>query len=310
MEGIWTVRDALEWTTGFLERKGDANPRLSSERLMSHATGLARIEVYANYDRPLSTEERAVLRDAVQRRGAGEPLQYIIGEVGFRHIDIRVREGVLIPRPETEVLVSEVLAELPAAARPRAAEYAEVAEEGEGAEADGARPLLVADLCTGSGCIACSLAYEHPLIEVVATDISPEAVRLAAENVERLGLSERVRVLECDLGAGLGERSEGALDAVVSNPPYIPSAVMRELPHEVSAFEPELALHGGADGLDVYRRLLGWAAGALRCDGVLAVELHETCLDAAAALAREAGFASVRIADDLAGRPRVLIARR
>lgn len=306
-EGVWTVREALEWTTGYLERKGDEHARLSSERLMSCATGLSRIEVYADYDRPLSADERATLRDAVQRRATGEPLQYIVGETGFRHVSIRVRPGVLIPRPETEVLVSEVLAELPAAQRPRAAEYAE-AEAGEGMAAD-AEPIRVADLCTGSGCIACSLAYEHPRIHVVATDIAPEAVALARENAAALGVDERVTVVECDLGAGVEASLAGELDAVVSNPPYVPSAVMRALPAEVGAFEPELALHGGEDGLDVFRRLLAWSRGALRAGGVLAVELHETCLDAAAALAREAGFAQVRIVDDLAGKPRVLVAR-
>lgn len=303
---MWTVRDALEWTSGYLERKGDENPRLSSERLMSCATGLSRIEVYADYDRPLSADERAVLRDAVQRRAAGEPLQYIAGEVGFRHVSIRVRPGVLIPRPETEVLVSEVLAELPAAQRPRAAEYA--AAEMDGDAAAEAEPIWVADLCTGSGCIACSLAYEHPRIRVIATDIAPEAVALARENAEAIGVDERVTVAECDLGAGIDAALMGKLAAVVSNPPYVPSAVMCALPPEVGAFEPELALHGGEDGLDVFRRLLIWAHGALRVGGVLAVELHETCLDAAAVLAREAGFSHVRIVNDLADKPRVLVA--
>ena len=189
---IWTIKAALDWTVGYLERKGDENPRLSAQWLLSEATGLSRIQLYANFERPLSLDERDVLRAYVTRRGKGEPLQYITGEVGFRHITVKVRPGVLIPRPETEVLVSEALALLPAAPKRVAAdsrlegedaarEGSEAQVEGEGASDEASAPeepleLLAADLCTGSGCIACSLAFEHPLVHVLATDIAPEAV--------------------------------------------------------------------------------------------------------------------------------------
>lgn len=306
-----------------------------------------------NYDRPLSEDERGVLRDYVRRRGSGEPLQYITGEVAFRHITVKVRPGVLIPRPETEVLVSEVLAALPApcprdvAWNPEAAEQEREAvaavkkalveagesvspsentesnetEEDVAAGGDFGRPssagmdetrksLLVADLCTGSGCIACSLAYEHPDVRVIATDIAPEAVALAEENAEALGLADRVAVLQCSLGSGIGEKRMGTFDAVVSNPPYVPTAVMAGIPREVADFEPTLALDGGADGLDLFRPLAAWAARALKPGGVLACELHEGHMDAARAVAEAAGFSDCRIVDDLAGRPRVLVARR
>ncbi|WP_165171002.1 HemK/PrmC family methyltransferase [Adlercreutzia sp. ZJ242] len=355
---IWTVKAALDWTCGYLERKGDENPRLSAQWLLSEACGLSRIELYMNAARPLSLDERAVLRGYVTRRGRGEPLQYITGEVGFRHITVRVRPGVLIPRPETEVLVSEVLAALPAPARPRAfdstisaAEGEELAAaqavralaaEGERAAAEGApsvgradeagagepagpdpfasmpqKPqavgageLLVADICTGSGCIACSLAYEHAGVRVVATDIAPEAVALARENAEALGLSDRVEVLQGNLGDAIDPRLAGAFDAVVSNPPYVPTDVLAQIPREVAAFEPALALDGGADGLDLFRPLSAWAHAALKPGGVLAVELHEGHLDQAAEVARAAGFADVRIVSDLAQRPRVLVAAK
>ena len=285
--------------------------------------------------------------------GSGEPLQYITGEVAFRHITVKVRPGVLIPRPETEVLVSEVLAALPApcprdvAWNPEAAEQEREAvaavkkalveagesvspsentesnetEEDVAAGGDFGRPssagmdetrksLLVADLCTGSGCIACSLAYEHPDVRVIATDIAPEAVALAEENAEALGLADRVAVLQCSLGSGIGEKRMGTFDAVVSNPPYVPTAVMAGIPREVADFEPTLALDGGADGLDLFRPLAAWAARALKPGGVLACELHEGHMDAARAVAEAAGFSDCRIVDDLAGRPRVLVARR
>ncbi|WP_461185605.1 N5-glutamine methyltransferase family protein [Adlercreutzia sp. CNCM I-6216] len=349
----WTVKSALDWTTEYLEGKGDENPLLSSQWLLGEATGLSRVQLYMNYDRPLSEDERGVLRDYVRRRGSGEPLQYITGEVAFRHITVKVRPGVLIPRPETEVLVSEVLAALPApcprdvAWNPEAAEQEREAvaavkkalveagesvspsentesnetEEDVAAGGDFGRPssagmdetrksLLVADLCTGSGCIACSLAYEHPDVRVIATDIAPEAVALAEENAEALGLADRVAVLQCSLGSGIGEKRMGTFDAVVSNPPYVPTAVMAGIPREVADFEPTLALDGGADGLDLFRPLAAWAARALKPGGVLACELHEGHMDAARAVAEAAGFSDCRIVDDLAGRPRVLVARR
>ena len=349
----WTIKKALEWTEGYLADKGDENPRLSAQWLLSEACGLSRTQLFVNFDRPLSEDERGVLRDYVRRRGAGEPLQYITGEVAFRHINVKVRPGVLIPRPETEVLVSEVLAALPTpgprdvAWNPEAAEQEREAvaavkkaleEAGESVSSSentesneteedvavgGAlgRPssagmdetrksLLVADLCTGSGCIACSLAYEHPDVRVIATDVAPEAVALAKENTEALGLADRVAVLQCSLGSGIGEKRMGTFDAVVSNPPYVPTAVMAGIPREVADFEPTLALDGGADGLDLFRPLAQWAARALKPGGVLACELYEGHMDAARAVAEQAGFVDVHIVDDLTGRPRVLVAKR
>lgn len=336
----WTIKKALEWTEGYLADKGDENPRLSAQWLLSEACGLSRTQLFVNFDRPLSEDERGVLRDYVRRRGAGEPLQYITGEVAFRHINVKVRPGVLIPRPETEVLVSEVLAALPTpgprdvAWNPEAAEQEREAvaavkkaleEAGESASlsvgGDLGRPssagmdetrksLLVADLCTGSGCIACSLAYEHPDVRVIATDVAPEAVALAKENTEALGLADRVAVLQCSLGSGIGEKRMGTFDAVVSNPPYVPTAVMAGIPREVADFEPTLALDGGADGLDLFRPLAQWAARALKPGGVLACELYEGHMDAARAVAEQAGFVDVHIVDDLTGRPRVLVAKR
>ncbi len=314
MSDTWTIQAALDWTEGYLERKGDENPRLSAQWLLSDATKLSRIELYTQFERPLTMEERDILRGYVARRGAGEPLQYITGEVGFRHITIGVRPGVLIPRPETEVLVSEALALLPAMKRdgaylasdPRTGDSPLFSGEGGGPPLTG--QVLVADLCTGSGCVACSLAYEYPSAHVVATDISPEAVALASENVERLQLADRVEVLECSLGEGIPASRSRSFDIVVSNPPYIPTALMSEIPEEVAGFEPHLALDGGADGLELFRPLAAWAHDALKPGAALVVELHEGCLDAAAQVARDSGYERIRIVDDLAGRPRVLVA--
>lgn len=299
MSDTWTIKAALDWTEGYLKGKGDENPRLSAQWLLSEATGLSRIELYARFDQPLSMSERDVLRDIVARRGVGEPLQYITGEVGFRHIMVKVRPGVLIPRPETEVLVSEALNLFPVARRGSSEEENESPPE-----------ILVADLCAGSGCIACSIAHEYAQARVIATDIEPEAIELGRENARLLGLSERVDFLECDLGAGISQQDIGCFDLVVSNPPYIPTAILSEIPREVSDFEPTLALDGGEDGLDIFRRIVEWSLGALNAQGALVVELHEDCLSLASQIAREKGFSSTRIVRDIAGRCRILVAQK
>ncbi|MDO9174198.1 MAG: HemK/PrmC family methyltransferase, partial [Actinomycetota bacterium] len=210
-EQVWTIKAALDWTAAHLADKADPNPRLSAEWLLSSATGLSRIELYAFHDRPLAPEERATLREGVRRRAAGEPLQYVTGEVAFRHIVVKVRPGVLIPRPETEVLVDTVLPTIDAA----------IAERGE---------ARVLDLCTGSGCVALAIAQERPAAHVYATDISADAVTLAQENAERLPLADRFEIVQGDLFDPLPEELLGTFDVVVSNPPYVPSADISGLP--------------------------------------------------------------------------------
>ncbi|MBQ6455042.1 MAG: peptide chain release factor N(5)-glutamine methyltransferase [Eggerthellaceae bacterium] len=286
---IWTIKAALDWTTGYLERKGDENPRVSTQKLIAHACGLSRIELYTNLERPLSLGERDLLRDYVKRRAEGEPLQYIIGEVGFRFLSIEVARGVLIPRPETEVLVSELLSNLPM-------------------EEDGT-VLRIVDVGTGSGCIACSIASERLDTHLYALDIAPEALALCEKNAITCGVSDRVTVIESDMLSNLDESLIGEVDAIISNPPYIPTSIIETIPREVADFEPRLALDGGADGLDAFRILLDQAWAYLKPHGVLAVELFEESLEEAARLAIEKGYCDVRIVCDLAERPRVLVAR-
>ncbi len=288
-ETTWTVQTALDWTRSYLAEKADAHPRRSAEWLLSAATGLSRVELYAYFDRPLTEDERATLRDAVRRRAAGEPLQYVTGEVAFRHLIVKVRPGVLIPRPETEVLVDTVLPAIDAA----------IAARGE---------AVVADVCTGSGCIALAIAQERPGARVLACDVSPVAVEVAGGNAVRLDLADRISVHEGDLFGALPGDLLGCLDLVVSNPPYVPSADVPDLPTEVAGFEPHLALDGGADGLDVYRRLLEGSREWLRPGGVIAVELDERMARIAAVEAEE-WYQDVRVVSDLAGRDRIVIAR-
>lgn len=381
----WTIRRCLDWTRDYLKDRGDERPRLSAEWLLSGVTGLSRTEIYVNFDKPMSSEELAAMHTAVVRRAKGEPLQYIIGETSFRTIDVMCEPGVLIPRPETELLVEEVLAYLdrevigvaPAAARGRvelpwnaeveAALQAEIAaakekdeapvverelrdddfvtlEDGEGtietadgaegdADVSGAAPVeegefsegapaqdgesgqircaRVLEVGCGTGCISLSIASERSgRAQCVAIDIEPRAVDLSIRNRDALGISPAdVDVRLGNLVSPLNRETEwGTFDVLVSNPPYIPSAVMESLPHEVADFEPALALDGGADGLDIFRRLVNAAPHMLRPGGLLACELYEGHLDAAADLCRSAGMHDVRIVDDFTGRPRIVLA--
>ena len=290
----WTIKRVLDWTSGYLERKGDEHPRLSAEWLLANVCGLSRVELYVNFDKPLEAGELDAMHAAIERRAAGEPLQYVTGEMPFRHIVLKCERGVLIPRPETEVLVDAALEGVDAAA-----------EKGD----EEVGPVRVLEVGTGTGCIALSIASERPGTLVTATDLSPRAAELAARNREALGLEEAVDIIECDLASGVDPDLMGSFSVLVSNPPYIPTSVLaEEVPAEVTEFEPHLALDGGTDGLDIFRRLVNAAPSMLKPGGLFACELHETTLDAAAEICRRAGFERVRIARDLAGRPRFVLA--
>lgn len=294
----WTVQRVLEWTRGYLASKGDDKARLAAEWLLANATGLSRVQLYTHYDRPLDKAELDRMHKLIERRAAGEPLQYVTGEMPFRHIIVRCESGVLIPRPETEILVDEVLAWLNA--------HAGSFDAQDDLPSNG--PLIL-DLCTGSGCIALALAHEYPTAQLIATDIAPEAIKLAMRNAQALQLDERITFIECDLASELDEALEGNLDVVVSNPPYIPTAVVNELPREVSSFEPHLALDGGTDGLDVFRKILELAPRLLKVGGLLACELYEQSLSQACSLVQEQGcWTNIEMHNDLTGRPRIITA--
>lgn len=285
-ERVWTVKDALEWTCEYLGRKDDEHPRRSAEWLLSSATGLSRVELYAYHDRPLSRDERACYRALVARRAEGMPLQYVTGEMPFRHLVVHVEPGVFIPRPETEVLVDVVLEHL----------------------ADVPEPVII-DLCTGSGCVAVSVASEHPGARVWAVDMSEQAVATTLRNAGNANVAERVQSLHGDLFDPLPQELIGTVDFIVSNPPYIPSADLPDLPAEVLGFEPHLALDGGADGLDTFRRIVSEADRWLAPHGGLAIELDSGRV-AAAASELQGGYEGVTVRRDLAGRERIVYARK
>lgn len=292
---VWTIAEALKWTQGYLATKGDENPRLSAQYLLSHATGLSRIELYAYFDRPLSMEERSVLRETLKKRASGMPLQYAVGEAPFRYLTLKVTPAVLIPRPETEVLVDLVLKELP--------------QPSEAA-------VRVADVGTGSGCIALALATERADVSVSASDISPEALEVARHNAKMLGVTERVSFFEGNLAQPLFEeaRAQGisSLDALVSNPPYIPQTTIERLPSEVRDFEPEIALFSGNDGLEHFRTLVDQLVyyRSQVAVNVLALELDERMVEQARSELQERQlYATVWVEKDLTGRNRFLLAK-
>ncbi len=283
---VWTVKDALDWTCEYLGRKADPHPRRSAEWMLSAATGLSRVELYAYHDRPLSPEERESYRTLVAERASGTPLQYVTGEMPFRHLVVHVEPGVFIPRPETEVLVETALEHIKACSEP-----------------------VVVDLCTGSGCIAASIATEHPGARVWAVDIGESAFCAACRNALHAKVADRVQVLHGDLFDPLPRELLGTIDFIVSNPPYIPSADLTDLPAEVLGFEPREALDGGVDGLDVFRRIADQADGWLAPGGGLALELDSARVADAAALL-EGRFEGVTVRQDLTGRDRIVYARK
>nr|WP_216627658.1 peptide chain release factor N(5)-glutamine methyltransferase [Corallococcus exercitus] len=279
MSDVWTIRRILTWTTGHFEKRGVDAPRLTTEILLAHVLKTGRVRLYVDLDRPLSKDELAAFKALIERRMAGEPTNYLTGTKEFYNRSFKVDARVLIPRPETELLVEAVLHSVPKDA-----------------------PSRVLDVCTGSGCIAISVAAERPQATVVATDLSKDACALARENAQSLGVAERVSVLEGDLFAPLppGE----TFRVVVSNPPYIDSGDIAGLSPEVRR-EPRLALDGGPDGLVALRRVIQGARRVLEPGGLLALEMGETQGSAVLELLRAAGYADARVEKDLERRERM-----
>jgi len=286
MGAVTTFRDQLAAATTALEAAGVASPRVDAEWLLAGLLGVGRVAVRLDPGGAVPEPLAERYADAVRRRARREPLQRILGWEEFRGLRVRLTDAVLVPRPETEVLVEWALALMPAR---------------------GARRLLAVDLGTGSGCIACALAAERPDLDVVAIDVSPAAAAVARENANALGLAARIRVVATDLLDGV--RDLGA-DLIVSNPPYLPTGLVPELPPEVRTHEPVVALDGGADGLALIRRIAASARRALRASGVLVVETAGGVqATAAAALLRTEGWVQVAIRADLAGVDRFVAGR-
>ena len=279
VQRVWKLLDILEETSRFFAARGLENARLQAELLLAAVLEIKRLDLYLQFERPLHTEEVDVYRDYVRQRVQRVPVQYILGATAFRELELTVTPAVLIPRPETEVLVDVALELLPT----------------------GGRAL---DLCCGSGAIALSLKRELAEVAVVATDISQAALAVARANGASCELE--IEGLSGDLFAAV----EGDFDLVVSNPPYVKSGDLDRLEPEVRDHEPRLALDGGADGLDCYRRIAHQASDHIRPGGYLLLEVGDGQSAEVEKLLAEVGrFAEVETKPDLNAVPRVVVAR-
>ncbi|MEZ4220110.1 MAG: peptide chain release factor N(5)-glutamine methyltransferase [Polyangiaceae bacterium] len=278
----WTVDRVLAWAIQDFQTRGIDSARLEAELLLSGVLALDRIQLILQRSRPLNGDELSRFRDHIKRRRRGEPLFYILGRREFFGHSFRVTAAVLIPRPDSEVLVETALARTQSRSM-----YGN---------------LL--DLCTGSGCIAVAFAKQRRTWRVLATDISEAALEVARHNVLRLGVVHQVELRAGDLFRAVpaGRR----FDAIVANPPYIPGADVEALDVGIREFEPKLALSGGDDGLDVLRRIVRDAPSFLLPSGSLSLEIQFDQGEAVSALLRESGFEDVQVHRDLGQRDRVV----
>lgn len=260
--------------------------RLDSETLLLHVVGKNKAWLLAHSEDELPECEAVRFLELIERRHAGEPIQYITGETEFYGLPFRVTPDVLIPRPETEHLVEKALA-----------------------LASGIPQLRILDIGTGSGAIAVALAHHLPDGQITALDISTTALAIARDNADRNGVANRVRFLESDLLAAVA-RDQEQFDLIISNPPYVPTADRDSLSVEVRDHEPALALFAGKDGLDIYRRLIPAALQSLAPCGHLLLEIGYGQSEAIAAMLQGAGFIRIEFVPDLQGIPRVACAQR
>jgi len=287
-EKRWTVLGLIRWTTAYFEGRGIDTPRLDAELLLAQVLHVDRMALYVSFDRPMAPQELAAFRELVKARARRAPVKYLTRECEFMSLAFEVGPGVLIPRPETEHLVEravEILQEECAASEP-----------------------LVYDVGTGSGCIAVAVAAAVPGARVTASDVSAEALAIAARNVERHELTDRVTLLEGDL---LGPFTPGEqADLVLSNPPYVAEGEWAGLQPEIAEHEPKVALVAGTDGLDCIRRLLDAAPAHTKPGAALLCEIGDGQAEAVAAMVEgNAAYQSVVLHRDLAGIERVCEAR-
>jgi len=286
-ERTWTILRLMLWSADYLRDKGVPSARLDAEHLLAHSLGVGRLELYLQHERPLLAAELDAFRPLLRRRAGREPLQYILGRQAFRELELEVGPDVLVPRPETELLVDEVLAW--ARSEPRA-------------------ELDALDVGTGSGAIALSLALEGPFRRIVGTDRSEAAVRVAERNRAAAALDDRV-----DLRVGSWFEPLDAterFDVIASNPPYVAETELATLEPEVRTWEPVGALVAGPDGLDGFRVVVAGAAAHLSPGGLLALEVGAGQTGAVVGMLEERGeYMQVRVRRDLAGRERIVLAR-
>lgn len=282
---VWTTRRLLQWTTSYFARKGFDSPRVAAEMLLAHVLGTRRLRLYMEADRPASDLERAALRELVERAARHEPVDYLVGQAPFFSMMLKVSPAVLIPRPSTESLVEHII------------QHAR--------RTPGFGSPLIADIGTGSGAIAIALARHVPHAQVIATDISAEALAIARANAAEQGVADRIAFVQGDLLEPLAGRRVRYL---VSNPPYISDAEWAVVEPNVKDYEPEHALRGGVDGLKFIRALVAGARQHLESPGQLVLEIAASQKAAALQLAAAAaGLTNPHVLADHERLPRVLV---
>ena len=283
-----TVKALIETTTARLQAAGIAQARWDAELLVAHGLKESRLVLYAHPERGVDKEDQATLSSLVARRANREPLQHLIGFQEFWGLSFKVGPDVFIPRPETECIIEAALT------------FREALKS--------LTSPIVVDIGTGSGCLAVALAKELPQAQIYATDLSSEALSIAEENARAHGVSGRLRFLKGDLYGPLKRQGLACqINLLVSNPPYIPQTSLEDLQPEVRDYEPRMALDGGVDGLEVYRRLLVEAPALLAPGGIMILELGQGQAADVGALAIRSGLMIYRMVKDGAGIPRVLI---
>ncbi len=286
---IWTVLSLLQWGTDYLNEKGIENPRLTIELLLGHALKSKRIDLYTGFDKPISQSELMQFKTLLQRRLTYEPIQYILGETEFMGLSFVVDRRVLVPRPETEVLVEEAIT-LTQKIGPQLT-------------------FSVLDIGTGCGNIAVSLAKFIKNATVTAIDNSREALEVARINIDRHDVENRVRLIVHDIFGPPGELARTPFDLILSNPPYISKEEANTLPPEILQFEPKQAVIEGGDGLSFYRRISESAANLLKKGGWILVEIAYNQDPAVGSIFSSAGFQNIQLIRDYDGNNRVVKAQ-
>ncbi len=281
----WTLLELLEWTTNYLLEKNFDDARLNTERLLAHTLGLSRVELYTNFDRPLIPDELLRFKKILKRRLTREPLQYIIGETEFYSLPIKVRQGVLVPRPETEILVEHVI------------DYCS-------GRFDRDEKFRALDIGTGSGCIAIAIKKNCPNARMEAVDISEDALDIARENAEINNVD--ISFKKNDALKPWPPEYTNSFDVVVCNPPYVSFREFEQLQPEIQKYEPKVSLLGGNDGLDFYRRISNILTDLVKPNSIAFFEIGEKQSASVTNIFSEAGFENIQTIKDLAGKDRIV----
>jgi release factor glutamine methyltransferase len=286
----WTIQKLLNWVTQHFTQKDIDSPRLSAELLLSHVLGLKRIELYTQFDKPVGKEHLDRLRDLIKRAAEHEPVAYLTGRTEFYSLELNVTPDCMIPRPETELLAERAIEFLRARTGTQS----------------------VCDLCTGCGCIAVAIAKNYGDCRIIATDICSSALGIAAQNIDKYGLQERVTLLCGDLFEPIVPQLDvSRFDLIVCNPPYVSALEFEKLEKNVKDYEPRLALYAGQDGLDVYRRICEKVADFLKPDAALMLEIGYAQGQAVKELLEATGiFAEIKVEKDFHNNDRIVTATK